>query len=233
MLTVKFDLSDIRPGERILDAGCGGGRHTFHLCKADCLVVAMDLLREDLLKVQYMVSLMDNRGQKSATCETLLADVNNLPFKTEAFHRIVCSEVLEHIPDDRRGLGELARTLKKGGKIGISVPTFFSEVLFGALSKEYFNTPGGHIRKYRAAQLTKLIKTQPLSIISIRHEHSFHTVYWLLRCIFGLHRESALFPRIYKKFLDWTLISNSFKKFDRTFNRIFPKSIVIYARKSS
>ncbi len=232
MLTIDFDLLKVNRGDRVLDAGCGNGRHTFHLCKTPCTVIAMDLLRDDLLRVKYFVSLMAQRKEKSAHCDALIADVHNLPFKDGSFDKIVCSEVLEHVRDDARGLGELVRALRKGGGMAISVPTFFSEAMFGALSEEYFNTPGGHIRKYRAKELAALIKEKPLAIFAVRHEHSFHTVYWLLRCIFGLHLESALIPRLYKNFLDWTIATRSFKGFDRFLNYIFPKSIVFYARKS-
>lgn len=231
MLTVNFDLLKVNRGERVLDAGCGSGRHTLHLCKMPCVVIAMDLVEEELMRAKYFIALMDGRKEKSALCETLIADVHHLPFRDESFHKIVCSEVLEHIADDTLGLSELVRTLIKGGEIAISVPTFFSEALFGTLSKEYFNTPGGHIRKYRARALAGMISDQPLTILAVRHEHSFHTAYWLLRCIFGLHREKALIPRLYKKLLDWSITSRSLKPFDLLFNHIFPKSIVFYARK--
>lgn len=232
MLTINFNLLKVNDGERVLDAGCGTGRHTFHLCKERCFVIAMDLLEEDVLRVKYFISLMDGKKEKSAQSAALIADVHHLPFKDGSFHKIVCSEVLEHLPDDQGGLSELVRALKKGGEMAISVPTFFSEALFGSLSAEYFNTPGGHIRKYKAKELAGMLKAQPLSILALRHEHSFHTAYWMLRCIFGLHRESALIPRLYKMFLDWTIASHSFKSFDRFFNRMFPKSIVFYARKT-
>ena len=231
MLTVNFDLLKVNRGERVLDAGCGTGRHTFHLSKSDCFVTAMDILHRDLMQVRYFLALMEKKKEKRAVCDTLMADMHYLPFRDGAFDKIVCSEVLEHIEDDAAGLRELVRALKNGGQIAVTVPTYFSEVLFGVLSEEYFNTPGGHIRKYTAKKIVTLVKSQSLAIFAVRHEHSFHTLYWLLRCVFGLHREDAALPASYKKFLDWTIISRSFKRFDRLFNWIFPKSIVLYARK--
>ena len=51
------------------------------------------------------------------------ASLTHLPFKDQAFDCILCSEVLEHIPDDERAMAELSRVLKPASWLLLSVPT--------------------------------------------------------------------------------------------------------------
>jgi SAM-dependent methyltransferase len=50
------------------------------------------------------------------------ADLTCLPFPTDAFDAIICSHVLEHIPDDRAAMREMARVLAPGGQALVVVP---------------------------------------------------------------------------------------------------------------
>ena len=57
MLTVNLDIFQVKPGELVLDAGCGTGRHCLELSKkGDYHIYAMDTDRESLLKVHYMIN---------------------------------------------------------------------------------------------------------------------------------------------------------------------------------
>ncbi|TDQ30719.1 class I SAM-dependent methyltransferase [Zeaxanthinibacter enoshimensis] len=50
------------------------------------------------------------------------ADICNLPFDSDSFDVILCNHVLEHIPDDKKAIGELYRVMKKGGWGVFQVP---------------------------------------------------------------------------------------------------------------
>lgn len=52
------------------------------------------------------------------------ADITDLPFPSADFDAVICVHVLEHIPDDRRAIGELYRVLKPGGRALVAVPTY-------------------------------------------------------------------------------------------------------------
>jgi ubiquinone/menaquinone biosynthesis C-methylase UbiE len=52
----------------------------------------------------------------------LHADIQNLPLADDGFDLVVCSHVLEHVPDDRQAMKELARVLKPGGRALVLVP---------------------------------------------------------------------------------------------------------------
>jgi SAM-dependent methyltransferase len=164
----------------------------------------------------------------------LIANVTNLPFKDGCFDKIICSEVLEHITDDKLAVRELLRVIKKDGVIGISVPHYLAESVCWKLSKDYYGFPGGHIRKYRTQELLGLVDSAGLSVYSIRHKHALHSsFYWMLRCVFGIKREKARIPAIYNRFLEWDLRTNHrfFRWVEGLLNHLCPKSVAIYARR--
>ena len=76
------------------------------------------------------------------------------PFADGTFDRVIASEVLEHIPDDVAAMRELARVLKPGGTMAVTVPRCVPEAVNWALSDEYHDTPGGHVRIYRRSTLS-------------------------------------------------------------------------------
>jgi len=174
MLTIDFQKLDIRPGFRILDAGCGTGRH---ICEAyrskNVDVVGIDLNTDDLRKATDTLSAMyredpDNRG----LCIMSMADLTRLPFKDETFDLVICSEVLEHIPDNMAAIKELVRVLKPGRNLVVSVPRFLPERICWAISESYHHVQGGHIRIYKKKEFKKYWRMQErdvgVFIINIR-----------------------------------------------------------------
>src|SRR5205085_2483120 len=103
---------DVRGCKRILDAGCGNGRYTrFLLAQADldALITAFDYSQGMLQRAR--ARLQSDRATQVA------ADLTRLPYAGASFDAIVCGWVLEHLPDPRPGLTELARVLRPGGKL--------------------------------------------------------------------------------------------------------------------
>lgn len=222
----------MRPGHRILDLGCGEGRHTHEAARRRAQTVAVDMARGELQRTKYVVRLMQRRREAEGDAEFVLADAERLPFPTAVFDRIICSEVLEHIPDHRAGLRELRRVLKPRGALALSVPTCATEALYWRLSWEYWHSPGGHIRVFRPAQLAADMREAGFRLFALRHKHALHTPYWLLRCAFGLRREDACIPRAYYWLLERQITRGSvfMDRLEALADFIFPKSIVLYAR---
>lgn len=231
MLTVDFKTLEIREGDRVLDAGCGEGRHTFASCRNRCQVYAMDLDMTGLLKTKYVLGEMEKKGELCGTASILRGDSKRLPFRDGFFDKIICAEVLEHVPDDGQVMAELTRVLRKKGEIAVTVPTLFTEKVYGRLSERYFNTPGGHIRIYHPKVLVSLLRKNTLKIYAIRHEHSFHSLYWVLRCLSGLDDNGNFLPSLYHRFLHLAALDKRLKAMERVCNSFFPKSIVFYAQK--
>ena len=107
MLTVDYDLLGIRDGERILDVGCGEGRHSCEAVKRNsCTVYALDVDELKLAKANYILRLLDDNGESRGRWVLLRGDAMKLPFKDAYFDRVICSEVLEHLVDDGQGVGD-------------------------------------------------------------------------------------------------------------------------------
>ena len=105
----KFDL---RGAREILDVGSGAGQIAGHLLKyADpgASITCLDLSPEMLRRA---------RGRLKSSIPTFAAaDLTRLPFAAETFDCVTCGYVLEHLPDARLGLAELARVMVKGGRM--------------------------------------------------------------------------------------------------------------------
>lgn len=231
MLTVDFKTFELRAGEWVLDAGCGQGRHTFALCREGCRVFALDMDHTSLRKTQYVLREMTRQGEQNGPVLILRGDTLRLPFQDGTFHKVICAEVLEHIPGDAETVRELVRVLRPGGEMAVTVPTSFTERVYGRLSWRYFRTPGGHIRIYGAREVCGLLTEAGLRIYHIGYAHAFHSLYWVLRCLCGLDREDAPLPRLYHRFLHRVVLDPRLKRWEHTCNYFFPKSMVIYTQK--
>ena len=109
---IRPDGFDVRGCKRILDAACGNGRYSKFLLKTadpDAMLTAFDLSPNMLLRARARVG--------SERVSYAVADLTRLPYADAAFDAIVCGWVLEHLPDPRTGLRELARVLAPGGKL--------------------------------------------------------------------------------------------------------------------
>ena len=103
---------DVRGCKSILDAACGNGRYSIQLLKhadADASFTAFDLSQNMLARAR--------RRLNSERITFSAADLTRLPYAGESFDAVVCGWVLEHLPDPRPGLRELARVMKPGAKL--------------------------------------------------------------------------------------------------------------------
>ena len=234
MLTVDFDQLDLRAGQRLLDLGCGGGRHSYEAMRRGATVVALDADLGVVQDVQRMLQLMVADGElPAAPGGGVHADALALPFPDASFDRIVASEVLEHIWADERAILELHRILRPGGKLAVTVPTRFPERVCWALDDDYHSAPGGHIRIYRQRDLEAKLARGGLVVRGSHHAHALHSPYWWLRCAIGPQNEDHPAVVKYRKFLEWEIVSQprSTKLAERALAPVLGKSSVHYATK--
>lgn len=236
MITVDFDRLDLPPGSRILDIGCGSGRHVAAAYALDRVrVVGADPCFGDLKKARERLRIHDYLGEHGHGCWSLsAADITHLPFDDATFDLVVCSEVLEHIPDHHRAMAEIVRVLKPGRPLVVSVPRRWPEAICWWLSRQYRNDPGGHLRIYNARRLVRRIESQGVIHRRTHFAHSLHSPFWWLKCLSGLHRQPQPWAvRRYHQFLVWDLMEHPpfTRTIERWLNPVLGKSVVLYFHK--
>ncbi len=181
MLTINFTDFPLAAGDHVLDLGCGEGRHAINVyLHADVTAIGVDLSHRDLLTSRERFLPFQ---QESTNKQLYLqqADATRLPFSDNSFDKIICSEVLEHIPDYQGVLTEIARILKPGGVLAITVPRAWPEKICWWLSEEYHLVEGGHIRIFNGKELRREIEQHPFSFYKRHWAHALHSPFWWMK----------------------------------------------------
>ena len=238
MLTVDFDRLGLQPGDRVLDMGCGAGRHAFEMFRRGGDVVAFDQDGDELAGVLDLFGAMRDAGEvpEGAEADIKQGDALAMPFADEEFDRIVAAEVLEHIPDDRAAIAELVRVLRPGGTIAVTVPRWLPEKVCWALSDEYHEVEGGHVRIYTGHGLVGKLTEAGLEYVGRDHAHGLHAPYWWLKCAVGVGNDTHTLVRAYHQVLVWDIMrrpgySAVTRLAERVLNPVIGKSLVLYLRK--
>jgi SAM-dependent methyltransferase len=234
VLTIDYDRLDVRAGMRVLDLGCGGGRHSFEPYRRGAEVIAVDWGVEEVSTTRRWLGAIRQAGQSPpGTLGTAVrADLRALPFPDAYFDRVIASEVLEHIHDDVTAMAELSRVLRPGGRAVVTVPRFWPERVCWALSTEYHDVEGGHVRIYRGHELVGRLGGAGLVHTGTAHAHALHSPYWWLKCALGSDRDPAV-VRAYHKVLVWDIMRKPWltQTAERLLNPVLGKSLVVYLRK--
>jgi SAM-dependent methyltransferase len=230
LLTVDLERLRVRPGERLLDAGCGEGRHCFGALERGARVVGLDLDRDSL---RAAAGGLRNRARELGSLgEMIRGNAFTLPFRNETFDKVICSEVMEHVHDYRAAARELARVTRPGGMIAVTIPTATSEHLYLRTGDDYFESLGGHIRIFRPRELSRGLAQAGLATIGVGFAHALHTPYWVLRSLVGLPRaEKNRLVQAYRLFLIRAAGSRAMARLEGLLNYCFPKSLILYAEK--
>jgi len=234
MITIDFNKLDLKPGWRILDIGCGSGRHSCALAKyKDVLVIGTDVDFNEVVETKKRLIYRERLEGKSGLWGALVADIALQPFPDHFFDLVICAEILEHIADHHAAMVEINRVLKPGRQLVVSVPRYFPERICWALSENYHTANNGHIRIYKKKELIDLVGKHGLKARGFHYAHSLHTPYWWLKCIVGPTREDSLPVNLYQRFLTWDIMKHPWitRFWDYLLNPILGKSLVLYFKK--
>jgi 2-polyprenyl-3-methyl-5-hydroxy-6-metoxy-1,4-benzoquinol methylase len=167
-LVVELAASAVRsPAPRVLDVGCGQGELLRDLAARlpGARIAGSDLSAQSLLDTR-------KRNREFELFSLNIADPNfaqTYADRLGAFDLLVCSEVLEHIPDDHLAARNLAALLAPGGALIATVPG-------GKMSR--YDQRIGHQRHYRPQLLEQLLAGAGLRVEKVMAwGFPFHNVY--------------------------------------------------------
>lgn len=151
----------------IADLGCSTGYLLEDLEQRhpDAVLVGVDLVAAGLRKAHELVP----------SARLLQADVCDLPLTDAGFDAVVSANLLEHVPDDRRALAEIARILRVGARAAVVVPA-------GPGTYDYYDRFLGHERRYGRGQLAANAREAGLRVLADRYIASLiYPAFWLVK----------------------------------------------------
>ena len=113
-----FELAGIKPGDRVLDLGCGSGTDLFiaaELAGPTGHVVGVDMTDEQLAKSQKLALM-----KRYSNVSFFKGYIEKLPFVDQEFDVIISNGVFNLSPEKQSLFSEIARVLKKGGRLAFS-----------------------------------------------------------------------------------------------------------------
>jgi len=112
-------MLDLKSTDHLLDAGCGDGFWTLRIAKLCGHVTGLE---PDSKTIEYARAL-HSRPNVTYVCGV----AESLPFEDSTFDKILSISCLEHFADPWCGIAEMARVLKPGGRIALSVDSLLPE----------------------------------------------------------------------------------------------------------
>lgn len=149
-------LAEARPGERVLDLGCGAGRFLTALREAGADPVGAEI-----------AEAAAERARATGVEVRLVEPDGTLPFGHGEFDLVWCSEVLEHIPDVGQALFEVRRVLKRGGRLLATVPHVPRLRALWRFERE-FDPLGQHVRFFTRRSLATTLEASGFDAPEIR-----------------------------------------------------------------
>jgi len=229
---INLDWLGLQPGARVLDLGCARGEQTILLAEQGFEMVGAD---NDPALLEVLRAEAARRGL-SVTAWHLDLRSDSVP-EAGAFDAVVCTEVLEHVPDYRHAMGELVAALKPGGRACIAVPTAATELIYQRLHPRYVEL-STHVNVFPRPLLLTELERAGLVVEHVEHRNFEWTLFWLLHCAArsrfdytGRPLEHEALTRLYfgvrralqRLHVDATLMALG--------NRVLPKSLYVYAHR--
>ena len=223
----------VRSVDTVVDVGCGDGGFIGFCARQGAETIFVDQDEERLRGTEARIKASPARAYRA-----IHSDCNPIPLDDGTGDLVICTEVLEHVPDPVQFLGELIRVAKPGAQLLITVPDARSESFVAATAPpQYFQVPN-HIRIFSTDEFRQLILDAGLDIESHQFMGCFWSVYWplsWLTCERG--REGLPIDNPHPITDHWTRLWLEVQqhpegdKIRNALNELLPKSQSIVARK--
>ncbi len=212
----------LKPGLKVLDLGCNDGNLSLYLARAGCDVLGIDLARN---AVELARRGAEHHQISNARFESL--DFLNDWTTPDAFDFILCSHVIEHVPEDAKFAEKIRFALKPGGHVVLLAPTQYSSLY--RVSKLFtgryrHDEEVGHLRRYTRASISETIERAGLRVKKIAYADS------VLRDWFLLYRPLRVANRVWAK----PGIRRVFNAVDGLLAKVIcPATVCVHAQKAS
>lgn len=154
-------LNNIHYGENVLDIGCGVGTLDYYIAQKDKNVCGVDISKSAIDICKKNAKLLGLQKKMKFFCADFLKFDNK-----SKFGLIICSEVLEHLNDDRLAVKKIYKMLNLNGLAIFSVPSVNAPLYkIGLLDK--FDKQVGHLRRYDTKRIKKLMISANFKIVRI------------------------------------------------------------------
>ncbi len=168
----ELQSAGIPPHARILDAGTGTGTNLRMLRDLRySKVEGLDMSEE---AIRWCADKGLGPVRRGSVCD--------MPFEDGWFDAVLATDIIEHVEDDKRALAEIARVVRPGGNVLITVPAF--PALWGLQDEVSL-----HRRRYRMAALVRLVRASGFSVVRAYHfNYLLFLPIWAARRIMRLTR---------------------------------------------
>jgi SAM-dependent methyltransferase len=213
----RWIVDEARPylGRRVLDAGCGAGNLTELLLDRE-LIVAVDEWPEF---VATMGERFEGAGNVTAHRGDLADPGLVEQLRPYGIDSIICSNVLEHVDDDRQALSNFAQLLPPGGRAFLLVPAF--PIIYGAM-----DAADHHFRRYTKRVLRRRVEGLPLEVERSWYMNVPGVASWFLYGrVLGRSEVTEDMYSAYDRLIPWL------SRLERTLRPPFGQSLVAVLRK--
>jgi len=215
--------SYLRPHMDVLDLGCNNGNLSLYMALHGCHVLGIDIARNAVINAKKSASYYNIQNVRFEAMDFL-----SQWREREKFDLILCSHILEHVPQDDLFLRKLFFTTKKGGTLLLIVPTVYSSFyMLNKCIKGYvaFDREVGHLRRYSKTSLCNAVRTAGFEIKKTVFLDS------VLRDWFILEKQLRRFNVVW----GLPLVRAAFNHCDSSLARLFlfPSSVCVHAQKIS
>jgi ubiquinone/menaquinone biosynthesis C-methylase UbiE len=159
-----IDIPSAHRPSRILDAGCGDGINLFGLNK----MINTHKWKSLIYGTDYNPLRLERASKFSFVEEIKQAPLDNLPYSDGWFDVVLCNQVLEHIPQDKKVLLEFKRVLRPGGLLILGVPNEGCAMakLRNHVIQRSILLSTDHVNFYTEKSVSKLLTNSGFSILS-------------------------------------------------------------------